>query len=136
QRVAVGFASAPKVASGLLVRLDNLDVEHPFDESGDAVVRSSSPRVANGAARFNVDRAGGELTGARSLADGTVLGFAGADLVLSSAGAKSVLFAGAASDKTTEPRIAASSSGTLVTFRRGGLGGQLLYGWLGSDGKA
>jgi hypothetical protein len=135
ERVAVGFASLPKTANGLLVRLDTLDAERAFEEAGEAVVRSSAPRVSGGAAKFSVDRAGTELVGARTLADGSVLGFAGADLVRLRGGAKAVLFAGAGAEKLTDPRSATSAAGTLVTFRRGGLSGQVLYGWLAPDGS-
>jgi hypothetical protein len=134
ERVAVGFASVPKVANGLLVRLDTLDAEKVFEEAGDAAVRSSAPRVTGGKAKFSVDRAGGELSGARTLADGSVLGFAGTDLVRLRGSAKAVLFPGAGAEKLTEPRSAVSAKGTLVTFRRGGLAGQVLYGWLSPDG--
>jgi hypothetical protein len=134
ERVAVGFASVPKTANGLLVRLDTLDAEKAFEETSEAAVRGSAPRVAGGKARFSVDRAGGELSGARTLADGSVLGFAAADLVRLQGGAKAVLFPGAGAEKLTEPRTATSAKGTLVTFRRGGLAGQVLYGWLSPDG--
>jgi hypothetical protein len=93
ERVAVGFRLAAQTANGLLVRLDTLDAERAFEEAGEAVVRSSAPRVSGGAAKFSVDRAGTELVGARTLADGSVLGFAGADLVRLRGGAKAVLFA-------------------------------------------
>jgi hypothetical protein len=134
ERVAVGFASNPKTAHGLLVRLDSLDAERAFEAAGDAAVRSSAPRVTAGAAKFTVDRAGTELGGARTLADGSVLGFAGADLVRLRGGSKTVLFPGAGGEKLTDPRSATSPLGTLVTFRRGGLSGQVLHGWLGPDG--
>ncbi len=134
ERVAVGFAANPKTAHGLLVRLDSLDAERAFEEAGEAAVRSNAPRVTAGAAKFTVDRAGTELAGARTLADGSVLGFAGTDLVRLRGGAKTVLFPGAGAEKLTDPRSATSQLGTLVTFRRGGLSGQVLHGWLGPDG--
>lgn len=135
ERVAVGFASAPKTAAGAIVRLDTLDAERSPDQTGDSAVRSSTPLVKGTGIELSVDRAGGELSGGRTLADGTAVGFAGADLVRRAAGKTTVLVAGAASDKTTDPRVAASSSGTLVTFRRGGLSGQVLYTWVAPDGS-
>ncbi len=135
ERVALGFASAPKTAAGAVVRLATLDTERTPDQPGDAVVRSSVPLVKGTRIELGVDRAGGELSGGRTLADGTALGFAGADLVRRAGGKTSVLVAGAASDKTTDPRIASSSAGTLVTFRRGGLSGQVLYTWVAPDGS-
>jgi hypothetical protein len=133
ERVAVGFAAAPKVAAGAVIRLDTLDTERRPDQAGDAPVRASAPVLRNGSASFVVDRSGGELGGARTLPDGTTIGFAGADLVRRVGGKNSVLVAGAASDKTTDPRVSAGSAGALVTFRLGGLSGQVLYTWVGPD---
>jgi hypothetical protein len=133
ERVAVGFAAAPKVGAGAIIRLETLDAERRPDQNGDATVRSSAPLVKNGTASFVVDRTGGELGGARTLPDGTTVGFAGADLVERSRGKSSVLVAGAASEKTTDPRVAAGSAATLVTFRRGGMSGQVLYTWMGPE---
>jgi hypothetical protein len=115
------------------VRLDTLDVERRPDQNGETPVRASAPVIRNGSASFVVDRAGGELGGARTLPDGTTIGFAGADLVRRVGGKNAVLVAGAASDKTTDPRVSAGSAGALVTFRRGGLSGQVLYMWVGPD---
>ncbi|HEX5099515.1 MAG TPA: hypothetical protein VFV94_08455, partial [Polyangiaceae bacterium] len=136
QLVAVGFAPNAKSAAGLLVRLDTLDAERAFDQLGDVGTRATVPLVKGGKTTFFVDHTDAELGGARTIAEGVTLGFAGADLVRISNGQKTVLFPGAASEKTTDPRIATSSAGTLVTFRRGGLTGQVLYGWLGKDGGA
>jgi len=134
--VAVGFAPTPKSAAGLLVRLDTLDAERAFDQLGDVGTRATVPLVKGGKTTFFVDHTDSELGGARTVADGVTLGFAGADLVRVSKGQKTVLWPGAASEKTTDPRIATTSAGTLVTFRRGGLTGQVLYGWLGKEGGA
>ena len=136
ERVAVGFAPTPKSAAGIVVRLDTLDAERPFEQGSDVATRATVPLVSGGRTTFYVDHADSELTGARTIAEGVTLGFAGADLVRASGGKKEVLWPGVASDKTTDPRIATTSDGTLVTFRRGGLSGQVLYGWLGKDGGA
>jgi hypothetical protein len=132
--VAVGFAAAPKTAAGALVRLDTLDAERRPDQSGDAAVRSNAPVVKHGSASFVADRAGGDLGGARTLSDGTTVGFAGPDLVRRSNGKSTLLVAGAASEKTTDPRVGTGTAGTLVTFRRGGLSGEVLYTWIGPEG--
>jgi Meckel syndrome type 1 protein len=134
ERVAVGFAAAAKVGAGAIIRLDTLDAERRPDQTGDAVVRTSAPLIKNGTASFAIDRTSAELGGARTLPDGTTVGFAGADLVAKAHGKTSVLVAGAASEKTTDPRVASSTGGTLVTFRRGGLSGQVLYTWIGANG--
>jgi hypothetical protein len=134
ERVAIGFAPAPKTAGGAAIRLDTLDAVRSPDQAGDAPVRSSVPLIKNGQIELSVDRAGGELVGARTLPDGSTLGFAGADLVRRSGDKRTVLVAGAGSDKTTDPRVAKGRAGTLVTFRRGGLSGQVLYTWLSPEG--
>jgi len=136
ERLAVGFAPTPKSAAGLLVRLDNLDTERPFDQTGDAATRATVPVVKAGKTTFYVDHANSELSGARTLAEGVTLGFAGPDLVRVNGGQTTLLWSGAAAEKATDPRVASASGGTLVTFRRGGLTGQVLYGWLGKDGGA
>jgi hypothetical protein len=136
ERVAVGFAPTAKGAAGIVVRLDTLDVERPFEQANDAATRATVPLVSGGRTTFYVDHADSELTGARTVAEGVTLGFAGPDLVRASGGKKDVLWPGAASDKTTDPRVSSTSEGSLVTFRRGGLSGQVLYGWLGKDGGA
>lgn len=136
ERVALGFAPNPKSAAGLLVRLDNLDAERPFDQTGDVATRATVPVVKAGQTTFFVDHANSELSGARTVAEGVTLGFSGSDLVRISGGQMTILWPGAGTDKVTDPRVAPTTSGTLVTFRRGGLTGQVLYGWLGKDGGA
>ncbi|HEV8548124.1 MAG TPA: GYF domain-containing protein [Polyangiaceae bacterium] len=136
ERVAVGFAPNPKGAAGLLVRLDTLDVERPFEQGNDSLTRSTVPIVSGGKTTFYVDHADSELAGARTLSEGVTLGFAGPDLVRVTRGQKTALWPGAAAEKTTDPHVASAGAGTLVTFRRGGLTGQVLYGWIGKDGGA
>jgi hypothetical protein len=45
------------------------------------------------------------------------------------------VWAGAAAEKITDPRVASNAAGHLVAFRRGGLSGRVLSGWLGPDGN-
>lgn len=135
KRVAVGFAETPKNAAGLIVNLDTLDAEHAFAQSGDKALFGSVPLVHDNAATFVVDRAGGPVAGARTVAPGLVVGTAGGDFVRAAGNTTAPLWRGAASEKTTDPRVASTPSGHLVTFRRGGLGGRILYGWLDASGK-
>jgi hypothetical protein len=134
-RVAVGVAETPKNAAGLVVTLDTLDVTKSFEDAGTEVLYGVVPFATAGAASFSVDRAGGTLRGARTIAPDLAIGVAGIDLVRTRGGATSVVFPRAASDKVTDPRIASSAAGHLVTLRRGGLSGNVLYGWLAPDGS-
>jgi hypothetical protein len=135
RRVAVGIAETPKNAAGLVVTLDTLDVTKSFEDAGTEVLYGVVPFAAAGAPSFSVDRAGGALRGARTVAPDLAIGVAGADLVRTRGGATTVVFPQAASDKITDPRIATDAAGHLVTFRRGGLSGGVLYGWLSPDGS-
>jgi hypothetical protein len=135
RRVAVGIAETPKNAVGLVVTLDTLDVTKRFEDAGTELLYGVVPFAAARAPSFSVDRAGGALRGARTVAPDLAIGLAGGDLVRTRGGATTVVFAQAASDKVTDPRIATSTAGHLVTFRRGGLSGRVLYGWLAPDGS-
>jgi hypothetical protein len=134
ERVAIGLAEAPKDALGLVVNLATLDVERAFEQAGDKPVFGVVPLVNNGRLAFTPDRADGSLAGARTIGQGLTIGIAGTDLVRTGAGPTRVLWAGAAAEKITDPRVASSAAGHLVTFRRGGLSGRVLYGWLEPDG--
>jgi hypothetical protein len=133
--VAVGLAQAPKQALGLLVDLGTLDATRAFEQAGDEALFGVVPLVANGNATFAVDRAGGAIGGARTVAPDVVLGVAGVDLVRVAGGSNAVLWPKAASEKVTDPRVATGAGGHVVTLRRGGLTGRVLYGILGGDSK-
>jgi hypothetical protein len=133
-RVALGLAEAPKNATGLLVNLATLDTERPFEQVGEKALFGVVPLVTSGSASFIVDSADGALGSVRTIASGVALGLSGVDLVRASGGTTRVLWAGAASEKITDPRVASGAAGHLVTFRRGGLSGRVLYGWLEPDG--
>jgi hypothetical protein len=135
ERVAVGFAATPKLAAGLIVNLPTLDAEHAFEQSGDQALFGTVPVTNAGTTAFVTDRAGGSIGGARTVTRELVIGTAGADFVRSAGDATLPLWPGAAAEKTTDPRVASTPSGHLVTFRRGGLSGRILYGWLDPSGK-
>jgi hypothetical protein len=135
ERVAVGFAATPKSAAGLIVNLPTLDAEHAFEQNGDQALFGTVPLTNAGSATFVVDRAGGPIGGARTVTPELVVGTSGGDFVRSTGNATLPLWPGAAGEKTTDPRVASTPSGHLVTFRRGGLGGRILYGWLDPSGK-
>lgn len=134
ERIALGLAEAPKNAAGLIVNLATLDVERAFEQAGDKPLFSVVPLIGAGAVSFVADRSDAGLGGARTLAPGLVVGVSGTDLVRSRTGAPSAIWAGAASEKITDPRVSTGSAGHLVVFRRGGLSGRVFYGWLEPDG--
>jgi hypothetical protein len=134
-RVAVGFASKPTQANGIVVDLRTLDVQAVFEEPGTSAVRN----VAAGAgspASFEVDREDHPLVQARSIEPGsrTLLGFTKDGVARANGKSVSDEIWKVATDRVTEARAArAGDAGYLVTFRRGGLSGDVMAGWLGQN---
>jgi hypothetical protein len=131
-RVAVGFAAKPTEASGLIIDLGTLDAKAVFSEPGQSAVRNVAP-VAEDPLSFAVDREDGALASPRSVdaAPRTTLGFTKDGLGRSGGGSAPETVWKVATDKITEPRSArVGATGYLVSFRRGGLGGDVLVGWL------
>ena len=134
-RVAVGFATKPTQANGIVVDLRTLDVQAVFDEPGTSAVRNVAPS-AGSPASFAVDREDHPLSQARSLEPGSraLLGFTKDGLARANGKSVSDEIWKVATDKVTEARASrAGDAGYLVTFRRGGLGGDILAGWLGQN---
>jgi len=135
-RVAIGFASTRTRGAGIVVDPRTLDKEVISEERGgrrvrDVVLASASPLS------FVVNRDKGPLDATRSLAGApnTVLGFSRSGISRSVDGGDLELLWKVERDKVTEPRSAsAGAAGSVVAFRRGGLGGEILLGWLGRDG--
>jgi hypothetical protein len=136
-RASVGFAESETDAVGLSVDLVTLDVERVFRESKKHPVRFAVP-LALDPKRFVVDRDDGDGPLARSVDSEQRFGIGplDRDWVRVTGPTTGVLWSGQAADKTTDPHVASSAAGHLVTFRRGGLSGQVLYGFLGPDGSA
>jgi hypothetical protein len=136
-RASIGFAESETEAVGLAVDLVTLDVERVFRESKKQPVRFVVP-LALDPKRFVVDRDKGDGPLARSVDSEQRFGIAplDKDWVRVTGATTGVLWSGQAADETTDPRVASSATGHLVTFRRGGLPGQVLYGFLGPDGSA
>jgi hypothetical protein len=135
-RASIGFAEAENVAVGLSVDLVTLDADRVFREPGKNPVRFVVPRALD-PKRFLVDRDDGATPAARSFDGdpGFSLGPSNGDWVRSAGRSTGVVWNDKATEKTTDPRVASSSSGHLVTFRSGGLSGKVLYGFLGPDGS-
>lgn len=134
-RVAVGFAAKPTQASGLVVNLATLDAQSSFEEQGQSAVKNVTPQLA-GKLGFAVDREDGPLSSPRTIdAPGrVVLGFSKDGLARSTANHAGELLWKTSVEKVTEPRSArAGNKGYLVTFRSGGLGGDVIAGWLNTD---
>jgi hypothetical protein len=136
-RASVGFAENEHDAVGLVVDLVTLDAQRVFRESKKAPLRYVVP-LALDSTRFVVDRDDGSTMAARSVdaEPRFSIGPSEKDWVRHQGRATGVVWAGQAAEKTTDPHVASSASGHLVTFRRGGLSGQVLYGFLGPDGSA
>jgi hypothetical protein len=133
---SVGFAETETDAVGLTVDLVTLDTQRPFRDTGKKPVRFVVP-LALDAKRFLVDR--DDKTQAPRSVDTEPpfsIGASEKDWVRVSGRTSGVLWSGQAGEKTTDPHVASSPAGHLVTFRRGGLSGQVLYGFLAPDGSA
>jgi hypothetical protein len=136
-RASVGFAESENDATGLVVDLVTLDVERAFTETGKKPIRFVVPLALDGK-RFVVDRDDEKLAALRTLdtEPRVAIGVHGSDWVRTQGHSTGVLWPGQAAEKTTDPRIASGPTGHLVTFRRGGLSGQVLVGSLAPDGSA
>jgi hypothetical protein len=136
QRVAVGFAESKSKAVGVLVDPETLASEISFNEATKAPVSAVVPRFDAEKASFTVDSDRTVLRGTRSLPGGKLsIALAGADLVDASGVEPRLLFKDAAPGKATDPRVASSAGSHLVSFRRGGLSGEVAYAFLSADGK-
>jgi len=136
-RASVGFASSETEASGLTIDLVTLDAEHVFHEAAKKPVRFVVPTALD-PKRFFVDRDDERTPAARSFdaEPRFALGPSEGDWVRTAGKLTGVVWSGQAGEKTTDPHVASNAAGHLVTFRRGGLSGKVLYGLLGPDGSA
>ncbi|HET9932799.1 MAG TPA: hypothetical protein VFQ35_18980, partial [Polyangiaceae bacterium] len=136
-RVAVGFAATRSQAAGIVVDLAQLDATAVFDEARERPVLGVAPVSAEPLA-FNADRDDGALTMPHSL-DSTprsVLGYTNEGLAKSVAGGAPELVWPMTHRVATEPRVAhAGSDAYAVALRQGGLGGNVLSGWLSAELK-
>jgi hypothetical protein len=136
KRVAVGFAESKSKAVGVLVDPETLASEIAFNEVTKAPVSAVVPRFDADKAAFTVDSDRAALRGTRSIPGGKLsIALAGADLVEASDPEPRLLIKDAAPGKSTDPRVASSSGSHLVSFRRGGLQGDVAYAFLSPDGK-
>jgi len=134
-RVAVGFATKPTQANGIVLDLRTLDVQAVFDEPGTSAVRNVAPSGGTPVS-FAVDREDHPLGQPRSLEPGSraLLGFTKEGLARASGKSVSDEIWKVATDKVTEARAArVGDAGFLVTFRRGGLSGSVMAGFLGPN---
>jgi hypothetical protein len=136
KRVAVGFAESKSKAVGVLVDPETLASEISFNEATKAPVSAVVPRFDAEKAAFTVDSDRTVLRGTRSIPGGKLsIALSGADLVDASGAEPRLLFKDAAPGKATDPRVTSSAGSHLVSFRRGGLSGDVAYAFLSADGK-
>ncbi|MFZ5893477.1 MAG: hypothetical protein ACOY0T_20620 [Myxococcota bacterium] len=136
-RVAVGFASAPAQAQGIVVDLGSLDVARVFEDSGDARVSQVTASVDQ-APRFSVERDELDFGSARVLGSSPLLavGLSKEALVGRVGNEKKVLWS-LPVGHGAEPRAARTGDGAYqIALRRGGPAGELVVGSIAPDGRA
>lgn len=136
QRVAVGFAETKNKAIGVVVDPATLASELSFSETTKAQVSAVVPHFQSGKATFAIDSDRTSLRGTRTIPNTQLaIALAGADLVQVTDTEPRVVIQDAAPGKSTDPRVVSSGGSHLVSFRRGGLQGDVAYAFLTSDGK-
>lgn len=137
-RVAIGFAAAPKRAAGVVVELATLDARAAFDESGERRVVAATPTTES-PLTFAVDRELAELDSPASLdtAQRRLLGVSERGLVARGAGEDEPALLWPLSERPVTPaRIARLAAGEfLLALRAGGVQGDIVVGFLGADGR-
>ncbi|HET9934734.1 MAG TPA: GYF domain-containing protein [Polyangiaceae bacterium] len=136
-RVAIGFASAPGEAEGIVVDLGTLDVSQAFQEKADARV-AQVVASAGQPPRFAVQREALDFASARVLETepSSELGVAPEALVIRRGAEKKVLWP-LPPGHGAEPKTARQQDGSYrVVLRRGGVAGDLVTGKIGADGNA
>jgi hypothetical protein len=136
---ALGFADSAKGAMGVVVDPGSLMVGHVFRELGSTAALEVVPLSASGRLEFSVTREDAELLLSHPVdaAHGFSVGFHGRDFESVSRGARETVWRDVGTGRLTNPRIATVPSvGHAVTFRTGGQGGRILFGWLTEDGRA
>lgn len=136
KRIAVGFAETKNKAVGVVVDPETLASTISFGEITKAHVSAVVPRFDGAEPKFAIDSDRTSLRGTRSIA-GTKLSIAlaGADLVEATQPEPRAIIKDAAPGKSTDPRVVSSGGSHLVSFRRGGLQGDVAYAFLAPDGK-
>jgi hypothetical protein len=136
--LALGFAATKTKGVGLRLKPDTLDTQPAFEEEGKDAVRGVVPLTRSGSLAFFVDRDDSALRSAHTVDEipPFTLGVSDAGFSRVVAGSTSLVWPLEPSVKITEPRAAAAGAfGYGVTFRRGGQSGNVLLGFVASDGS-
>lgn len=137
-RIALGFASTATQANGILIDPSTLDVRKFFEQLGALPVRGVAP-MTGATFTFVADRDSDGLTAPSSLemSPRTLIGFTPEGLARGEPGADPQLIwetPGMDGAEVTECRtLKVGDEGHAVVFRRGGLSGSVLVGWLKPD---
>lgn len=138
-RVAVGFASAPTAASGLVLELPGLKTVSLFNRASKDPLVGVVPLTGAKDVTYALDVEGEALRFPRSVdaKPPFTIGLAGVDLVrVVGDNPPDVIWPGVTDERITEVRVASRAGvGHAVTFRRGGQAGSVVFGWLTPDGK-
>jgi len=134
RRVAVGFAANATTAVGLSVDAESLVTRQELLETEAARVHGVVP-LFDEALRFAVDREGGPVVEAHTIAPGLRIGVTDDGIVRQRDEGTELIWEGGGGEETTAPRTeTVAGKGHVVTFRRGGQNGAVLAGWLTPDG--
>ncbi len=135
--LALGIAASKTKGVGVRVDPSTLDVVPAFEEEGKDAVRGVVPLTRSGTLGFFVDRDDKALHSAHTVDEipPFTLGVSDAGFSRVVAGNTSLVWPLTADAKITEPRSAPLGDfGYGVTFRQGGQSGQVMLGFVGSDG--
>jgi hypothetical protein len=134
----IGFAASPNDAVGISIDLATLAVSRKLTESSKEPITGVVPLTATGKLSFAIDRESKGLRYARTIDSKPPITIGIADdgfASLIGGGVPRTAWPGGETRSITEPRVApVDGLGFAVTFRRGGQSGEVVAGWLGSDG--
>ena len=136
--LALGIAASRTKGVGLRLDPNTLDVLPAFEEEGKDTVRGVVPLTRSGSLNFFVDRDDSALRSAHTVDEVPpfTLGVNDGGFSRVNAGTTSLVWPIDGDEKITEPRSAQLGAfGYGVTFRRGGQSGEVLLGFIDSNGR-
>lgn len=132
KKVAIGFASEPTTAVGLMLDLESFKADQSFLDEADAPVRNVIPVLSLGKAEFRVDRTSEEFTYQRTVGPQLIIGATPGGFARKIEGPPEVVWPNIGVAVTKLSVASAPSAGHAVAFREGE---QVLVGWLKGDGS-
>ncbi|MCA9597891.1 MAG: hypothetical protein KC776_31480 [Myxococcales bacterium] len=134
-KIAVGFVTPSQEAVGLIVSLDGLSTETRLRKQGSGRILSVSPLPHRSPVTFAVDEPVATLQLAKTIGS-MRLGATSAGIVRLEPGRDpSVVWPGPPGTITTLSAASLEGVGTAVALGRGGESGDVVFGWLSSDGS-